>query len=69
MDADFSEKLDLKGEISKFSASIGSTIVDDQEFSVFTKPITTYMDEISHSLSSLLEPDLLSAVISIVTAD
>ena len=69
LDADFSDRLTLRGEISKCSASIGSTIADDKECSVFTKPITTSMDELEHSLSSILEPDQLSAVISTVTAN
>ena len=69
LDADFSDRLTLRGEISKYSASIGSTIADDRECSVFTKPIITSMDELEHSLSSLLDEDQLSAVISTVSAN
>ena len=48
---------------------IDSTIADDGECSVFTKPITTSMDELKHSLYSLLDADQISVVISTVSAN
>ena len=69
LDADLSDRLNIRGEISKCSASIGSTIADDRECSVFTKPMITSMDELEQSFSSLLDEDQLSAVISTVNAN
>ena len=69
MNADFGDRLSLRGEISKCSASIRSTIAQDTEFSLFTKHITTTMDELEHPLSSILDPDQGNAVIATVSAN
>ena len=66
MDADSDDRLTLKGEISKCSASFGSTIAQYTECSLFTKPITTTMDELEHSLSSILDSDQVNAVVATV---
>ena len=69
LDADFSDRLSLRGEISKGSDSIGSNIARDKYCSLFTKPITTSLDDLGYLMSSLLDPDQIIAVISTVSVN
>ena len=61
LDADFDDILSSRGEISKFSASIGSILVGDKEYSIFKETIMTSLGELEHLLFSLLDPEQVSA--------
>ena len=69
LDATFSDRLSLRGEISKFSASISSTIADNIACSIFTSPKTSTLDKLEYTFSALLDPDQLRPVISTVSAN
>ena len=69
LDADFSAKMSLRGEVSKISGSIGGTIASNTKSSLFTEPSITTMDNLDSSLLSILKPDELSAVIKTISVN
>ena len=65
---DFADALALRGEISKVSASIGSTSISDDDCPIFAQPITTTIEKLEESLADVLAPDHMEEVIAAVSS-
>ena len=64
---DFADALALRGDISKVSASIGSTSISDDDCPIFAQPITTTINKLEESLAKVLAPDHMEEVITAVS--
>ena len=70
LDDSFSEALNLRGDVSKMSGSVGSCNlgIDDQCSLFEGGPMTTTLDNLEESLSSILGPDQLQDVMATISA-
>ena len=70
LDRYFSNALNLKGEASKFAASIGSCNISKDPCGMFDEPICTTLDDLEEDLGSVLndsaQVDIVKAVIASV---
>lgn len=65
----FATALCLRGEVSKFGASIGSChTYDHTKCSLFDGPTTTTLDDLESLLASIVDPSNLSEITSVVSA-
>ena len=65
----FAHVLNLQGEVSKYSASIGScSISKDDDCNLFCDPFTTTTSQLEKSLSDILSPDDYSRTMAVVSA-
>ena len=68
LDGQFSKALNIRAEVSKVQASIGSTKVDEEPCPLFQGPHVTTMNNLEKSLSDVISPDMMSKVISEISA-
>ena len=67
--SDFSRALSLRGEISKFGASIGScTISQTQQCSLFEQPTSTTLDDLESHLKDVIQPEAFGKVKALISA-
>ncbi len=68
-DNDFATALSLRGEISKFCASIGScNISDKSEYPLFQDPSITTLDDLEAILDRVVEPSKMHEVKTVISA-
>jgi hypothetical protein len=68
-DDDFASALSLRGEISKFCASIGScNISDNNECPLFQGPSVTTLDDLETVLDRIVDPSQMNEVKSVISA-
>ena len=68
LDNHFAEALNLRAEISKVQASVGSTNVSDNPCSLFDGPHVTTMSNLEESLSDIISPSQINEVMSRISA-
>ena len=69
LDKYFAEALNLRGEISKVQASIGSTTVSDNPCELFrSDPFVTHMDDLEESLSDLVSPEHMESLMASISS-
>ena len=68
LDQHFAEALNLRAEISKVQASVGSTNVSEDPCSLFDGPHVTTMSNLEESLSDILSQDKIGEVMARINA-
>ena len=69
LDNHFAEALNLRAEVSKVQASVGSTNVsDDDPCSLFDGPYVTTMSNLEETLSDIISPDKINEIMSTISA-
>ena len=68
LDKHFAEVLNLRAEVSKLHASVGSTTVSEVPCSLFDGPYVTTMNNLEESLSDIISPDKINKIMSSISA-